>query len=567
MDARAIARAQAREQARQRAQDLERRFRAANPFPPELVQQIEEGNHDVKTLTSIDATHFSSCSGAEFKIWEKTPEGVWALKKNKKPGMAATLSCTNQGKLVLGGNLPENKVVIYKLDTNYTKLENLWVQGAYESPGYDTFDNHILSVCSVGPSLFVGSTREIYEYDLARQFPGRRGVASSPPLKRTLEGHVSDVIGLCDAEGDLVSGARDGTIKLWRGGACVKTMGFPDYATGVMRDLCYLGSRRIAGGFHSGAIYVWNLDWEGEPHRLLYEKPEEERRWERNPIAVLCHLGGDILAAVNGRTIRIWNVETQVCLKTLVNAPATRAIFSLLYLGNGGLVAGMERGRIEIWNVSAILGLGVQGARPLPANNVNFTWNLSQIPHPVLGNIRIVPRMTIDPDTEEEERTTDALTGDEIEDGMAMTDFQRDAGRTEFDVGKYYMKTTVDQLMRSGGRHPETRQPITGIVQYTASIPTPAGNLLGLSEPVVQPLAPDAYPAFAEGNIASLAAGVEITRQENIERERVRQVELARERERANRERVNLAFQNMTTGGTRRRRRHRTRLSLSQRRR
>jgi len=145
--------------------------------------------------------------------------------------------------------------------------------------------------------------------------------------------------------------------------------------------------------------------------------------------------------------------------------------------------------------------------------------------------------------------------------------------------------------MRTGGRHPETRQPIRGIVQYKASVPTPTGNLLGslnLPAPAAANATPLVYPPFANENVAALTTGLEINRlEQEVEarrREVLRQIELAREqertrreRERANRERVNRAFQNMgsstnepvrlgsfeqgANGSTRRRRRHRTRLS------
>ena len=600
MDARAIARTQAREQARQRAQVLAQRLRDANPFPPELVQRIDDGHGEITSLTSIDPTHFVAGTGGDGKIWEKTPEGAWALKISKKTGPVIATT-THNGKLIFGCT---NSVKIHKLDSKFSRIGDLWVQGALDSPDNDKFATGVSSLLSMGESLFVGSGNDIYQFDLAQQFPGRRGVAASLPLQRILRGTapLSAVVSLCNADGDLVSGAIDGTIKVWRGEECIKTTGKRQYAGGRINSICYLGSRRVASGQSEGKIFIWNLDWDGEPTVLVYPLLEEDRRWERNPIRCLCHLGGNFLAAGAGGRIYIWNVETQVCVKTLVHTPATRTVNSLLYLGDGTLVAGMQ-GRIQIWNVGAILGMRAEAeaearAEARPVNDVNFTWNLSHIPRPVLGNIRIVPRMTIDPDTEEEERTTDALTGEEIEDGMAMTDFQRDATRTEFDLGKYYTKTSVDQLMRTGGRHPETRQPIRGVVQYTASVPTPTGNLLGsLNLPVAANVAANAapviYPPFAEANLTALTAGLEINRlEQEVEarrREVLRQIELARERERANREReranrerVNLAFQNMgnannepvrlgsfeqgANGSTRRRRRHRSRLSLSRRR-
>ena len=596
MDARAIARAQARAQARERTQELERRLRAANPFPPELVQRIDDGHGEITSLTSIDPTHFVAGTEGDGKIWEKTPEGAWALKISKKTGPVIATTTHNR-KLIFGCT---NSVKIHKLDSKFSRIGDLWVQGALDSPDNDKFATGVSSLLSMGESLFVGSGNDIYQFDLAQQFPGRRGVAASLPLQRILRGTapLSAVVSLCNADGDLVSGAIDGTIKVWRGDECIKTTGKRQYAGGRINSICYLGSRRVASGQSEGKIFIWNLDWDGEPTVLVSPLLEEERRSERNPIKCLCHLGGNFLAAGAGGRIYIWNVETQVCLKVLVHTPATRTVNSLLYLGDGTLVAGMQ-GRIQIWTVGAILGVRPE-ARAGPVNDANFTWNLSHIPRPVLGNIRIVPRMSIDPTSGEEEPTSDPISGDEIEDGMAMTDFQRDATRTEFDLGNYYTKTTVDQLIQAGGRHPETRQPIRGIVQYTASIPTPSVNLLGsLNLPAAANAAPVIYPPFANENVAALTTGLEINRlEQEVEARRqevLRQIKLAqeqeqqrrelaqeqeqqrRERERANRERVNLAFQNMgsstnepvrlgsfeqgANGSTRRRRRHRTRLS------
>ena len=163
--------------------------------------------------------------------------------------------------------------------------------------------------------------------------------------KSTLEGHTGKVMNLVALpEGKLASsGAYEKNIKIWdvatgRGGRELSGHVSPVTALAACAD----GTLASAG---NSTIRIWNVAT-GVCKRTL-----RDRAFINYIVTALVALPNGKLAAVyNARTIMIWNVATGQREGTLIGHSAE--VTALTVLPNGTLASGSQDKTIKIWNVA-----------------------------------------------------------------------------------------------------------------------------------------------------------------------------------------------------------------------
>jgi WD40 repeat protein len=163
---------------------------------------------------------------------------------------------------------------------------------------------------------------------------------SSDALLRTLEGHADSVTVLAVLpNGQLVSGADDGTIKQWNlvTSTCEATL---DAHTYPVQGLAVLADGRVASGSSDRMIRIWNpADW------VCDATFEGHGRW----ITALAALAdGRLVSGSDDGTIKLWNPADWICEATLEGH--TDSVTALVVLRDGYLASASADGTIRLWS-------------------------------------------------------------------------------------------------------------------------------------------------------------------------------------------------------------------------
>ncbi|KAF1950019.1 WD40 repeat-like protein [Byssothecium circinans] len=171
-----------------------------------------------------------------------------------------------------------------------------WKHGRYKTKVFECHTDSIMCLQFDNTILATGS------YDTTI----RLWDVETATLLRTLRGHTSGVRALQFDDTKLVSGGLDHTIKIWnwRTGQCVRTIAAHD---GSVIGLHFVGNV-VASGSSDKAIKVWDFD-DREMFTLRGHKD-----WV-NAVKI-DHMSRTLLSASDDFTLRLWDLNTQQCIRT-----------------------------------------------------------------------------------------------------------------------------------------------------------------------------------------------------------------------------------------------------------
>ena len=158
----------------------------------------------------------------------------------------------------------------------------------------------------------------------------------------TLEGHSSSIICLeAIDQNRFASGSQDKAIKLWdaKNFVCLKTLRGHQYGVYSLKSLT---SNRLSSGSYN-EIKIWNIE-SGECLKTLSDNISYIRGLVYLP-------NGNIVSCSEDATIKVWDLAKGVCIKSLKGHSSH--ITCLLLLKNGHLATGSYNNAIEIWNMES----------------------------------------------------------------------------------------------------------------------------------------------------------------------------------------------------------------------
>ena len=176
-----------------------------------------------------------------------------------------------------------------------------------------------------------GSYKEIKIWDL-----------DSGDCLQTLKGHTFRIGGIiCLPNGNLVSCSADKTIKVWDldRGECIQTL--KGHTNGV-RCIVLLRNGYVASSSSDQAIMVWDL----EKGKCIKDF--------RGDSGLYCQLqvleSGELISSKN-KTIQIWNVMEDICIRILSLVGHTASVSSIIVNSqNNTLISCGSDGTIITWN-------------------------------------------------------------------------------------------------------------------------------------------------------------------------------------------------------------------------
>ncbi|NJR40749.1 MAG: hypothetical protein HC781_20330 [Leptolyngbyaceae cyanobacterium CSU_1_4] len=180
----------------------------------------------------------------------------------------------------------------------------------------------------------------------------------------TYQGHLSKIWSVAFSPNGriLASGSDDQTIKLWdiEAGRCIKT--FQGYKNLVWSVAFSPAGSQIASASEDGVVRVWQVPPEQMPSQAIAAPSinaqsvacqeligHEGRAWSVafSPAGQLMASGGD------DQTIRLWNVNTGRCLKTLQERSGQ--VRRVLFSPQGNLLAtNSNDNTVKLWDVSPL---------------------------------------------------------------------------------------------------------------------------------------------------------------------------------------------------------------------
>ena len=185
---------------------------------------------------------------------------------------------------------------------------------------------------------------------------------------KSLFGHEDSVWALAiSSRGKIVSGSGDRTVKIWNveGALCIKSLRGHKFA---VRSLAVApATGHIISGSDDEQIRVWDLEQDGECVRVLdtAETTAEAsaagagglHAGSVRALAVTA-AGNILLSAADNRQIRVWDLQSGQCLKTLL--AHTLGVMSLAICANTDVsskkqelafVSGSRDHTIKVWSL------------------------------------------------------------------------------------------------------------------------------------------------------------------------------------------------------------------------
>lgn len=161
-------------------------------------------------------------------------------------------------------------------------------------------------------------------------------------ILRTLKGHSGGIGSFVAFKDKLISHSYDGTIKLWsETGECLRTIASN---SGIIYSLALL-DKTLFSGQSDGVINSWKLE-SGEYLRTY-------RGHNLNVESMIAFKSGLLVSTADDRTIKVWNISTGVCLRTIQNDKQHDWKFmSLTKLDENKFISGSTEGTIRIIDVN-----------------------------------------------------------------------------------------------------------------------------------------------------------------------------------------------------------------------
>ncbi len=153
----------------------------------------------------------------------------------------------------------------------------------------------------------------------------------------TVQGHQGRVFCLDFAQGKLISGSYDNTIKIWdlETGVCTQTL----YSHGDSVCCLALAQGKLISGSYDNTIKIWDLET-GICTQTL--------QGHRNVVSCVAFAQGKLISGSYDNTIKMWDIETGACTQTLQTHEDM--IFCLTF-SQGKLISGCNDNTIKIWDL------------------------------------------------------------------------------------------------------------------------------------------------------------------------------------------------------------------------
>jgi len=177
-----------------------------------------------------------------------------------------------------------------------------------------------------------------------------RSRPSTPPPNLTLRGHTDQVwCTAFSADGKyIVSGSKDGTIRVWNGHTGNPVLGPLKMHTGGVGCVTFSpNGRRIASGSRDMTVLVW--------HTVTGKVVAGPFKGHTSPILTLRFSpdGKQIASGSRNKTIRIWDAQTGALLVGPLSGH-TEAVSSIVFSGDGTRIAsGSWDKTVRIWNAKS----------------------------------------------------------------------------------------------------------------------------------------------------------------------------------------------------------------------
>jgi len=216
----------------------------------------------------------------------------------------------------------KDKVVVYDMATGQ-RIKDIVVGGNYICDVSQSRDeNGLFVACSDGTARII---------DI---FTGKEVI---------LHGHAGDVRCIIQGEGtDVLTCSWDNTIRRWNSstGECLKIYeGHTDWVQSILYDEA---TKRIFSASDDETIIVWNGET-GEKIGVM-----EGHDWWVGSLAQVNST--TIASGSSDGTIKLWDMTTLVCIKTIVNG---NPVNSVAATPDGQyLISGSDDGKVKVWSVA-----------------------------------------------------------------------------------------------------------------------------------------------------------------------------------------------------------------------
>ncbi|MBS0652127.1 MAG: F-box/WD repeat-containing protein [Verrucomicrobia bacterium] len=155
--------------------------------------------------------------------------------------------------------------------------------------------------------------------------------------EQILTGHEGSVRCVIQADGKIISGSNDTTMKVWdlEKGKCLTTL---EGHEGAVSALTF-DKGKIVSGSIDGSIKAWNVET-GECLHTLFENDEA--------IACLAVNKGKVISGSMDSTIKIWDLESEKCLTAL---KGHQGPITSLAVANELIFSASSDGTIKVWDL------------------------------------------------------------------------------------------------------------------------------------------------------------------------------------------------------------------------
>mmetsp|Transcript_26234 Transcript_26234/g.37540 ORF Transcript_26234/g.37540 Transcript_26234/m.37540 type:complete len:204 (-) Transcript_26234:224-835(-) len=156
-------------------------------------------------------------------------------------------------------------------------------------------------------------------------------------------GFVMTIMMLNDKSTTLISGARDGNIKLWNtsDGSCLKTISAHEGTVRCLTQFHIRGELMFASGGVDMKVKIWKMD--GSSYKVLTGHADH--------VYSLVYLhDGRLASGSRDHSAKIWDLDNFSCLRTLSGHGSD--IFCMVQLEDGQLLTGSGDKSIKFWNAN-----------------------------------------------------------------------------------------------------------------------------------------------------------------------------------------------------------------------
>lgn len=184
--------------------------------------------------------------------------------------------------------------------------------------------------------------QRLTELDFSRYDP-------EPQPLLTLSGHKSSLQCIAAlSNGHVVSGSQDNTLRVWdvRTGQCVKTL----QHTYCIICIAALSNGQVVGGCSDGNLRVWDVGT-GQCVKTLadtFNRTDIFMMSSRMATRIIALPNDQIVVSSEDSTLRVWDVITGECLKTLYSHGSRR----IAALPNGQVVSTCNDDNLCVWDLS-----------------------------------------------------------------------------------------------------------------------------------------------------------------------------------------------------------------------